>query len=774
VSLVLLPTGEGAIRVWNAALDDLATRGATAVIVVPMPDGQADRLLAIIDDLPQAGVRITQPPHVVHELAVARWIERAATDSTVRSGLPPDATPYRLPALNVTGTRTVRTTDGTPTGIAVLSRDRITEHWASTAADLFREVPGLDVEGVGANQRRPAIRGLLGQRILVLADGIRLNNTRRRQGSGETPALIDLINVDRIEVVRGPASVLYGSDAVGGVVNLIELTPDAKPGGGAAGYVRMRYRTADRQVSPAFGVTTRAGRLAFRISGTYRHAIPYDAPAGTFGPITLDSTTRVQDTGVDDVTGSVAVAYRLGPGHTLLAKHERYRARNAGFGLVDPSLIGEGLSTIRITFPDQRFQRTLVRYRGANLGWGIADGLSFTAYRQRNRRQFDSNTHSPLGPPGAFVSVASRNFTDIETYGFRLEARRTLGDDHILTYGADLFRDRAEGTDSTRTTVNLGGDTTVRERTVPRLPTATFRSVGVFVQSELHLFNRAVVVVGVRYQDVGTATAPTAGVTQPLVRAADRTVVGAVTALLPVTSHLHIRAGVGRAFRSPNLVERFFAGPSPEGRGIWVTNLDLRPETSLNLDAGARLRTRGLAIEASVFRNTIRDAIRVEATGNMVNGVPEFQHRNVERLRYSGFELAAEVASESHVSFSGEVSRVTTLNVLDPEQPVGDGYANRVRVQARYADSAGRFHVDYVIRHQGRRDHADLGRSPLLPYIPAFTVHALRGGIVLHQGVHLAIAVENLTNVLYAEATNVGFFRPEPRRHITLDVAWEF
>ncbi|NIW86532.1 MAG: TonB-dependent receptor plug domain-containing protein, partial [Gammaproteobacteria bacterium] len=86
----------------------------------------------------------------------------------------------------------------------------------NTVTELFKGLPGLDVTGTGANQGRPMIRGQRGQRILLLQNGIRLNNSRRQQDFGALPALIDISGVERVEVVRGPASVLYGTDAIGG------------------------------------------------------------------------------------------------------------------------------------------------------------------------------------------------------------------------------------------------------------------------------------------------------------------------------------------------------------------------------------------------------------------------------------------------------------------------------------------------------------------------------------------------------------------------------
>ncbi len=780
VGLVLLHHGNTAAGEWATALDALARRGARSVVVVPLPQEDGQGFLALLADLPgRDTLTVAVPPPELSMRSVARWIE-AAAEAALEGAHDPTVVgrPFRLAPLNITATRTVRTTHDTPASVSVVGWEAITAQLSTGVADLFRDIPGLDVEGVGANQRRPAIRGLLGQRILLLSDGLRLNNTRRRQESGESPALIDPADIDRIEVVRGAASVLYGSDAIGGVMNLIERSLHAAAADPPVrARVGLRYRTVDRQVNPSGSVTGHIGPLAVRVAGSFRHADAYAAPAGTFGPVTLDSATRVEDTGVQDHAGAVAVAYQLAPEHEVSAKHERYWANDAGFGYVDPTVLGDGLPSVQLLFPEQRFSRSTLRYHGSNLALPLLDRLSAAAYWQTNDRQFDTNVFSPLGPtapPGAGVLVESRNFTDLDTYGFRLEAHRALGGGHAVTYGVDLFRDRAQGTDSTRTTVTIAGPPTVTDRTTPRVPTATFRSLGAFLQADVNVIDRATLIVGMRYQDVHTATQPTPGVTEPLVDATDRTLVGAVNLLVPLRSDLNVVASVGRAFRSPNLVERFFSGPSPEGRGVWIRNPALEPEKSLNLELGVRYRGPVVEADAFVFRNTIFDGIELTPTGQSVNGVPEYQNRNIEELRYTGFEAAVTAAIWKGLTLRGDVTGLATRNVTEPDQPLGDGYPYRLRGVLRYDDAQQRLWVEYVVRHHGRRDSVDLGSSPILPYVPRFTVHTVRGGVVVGRGFRVGLAVENLTNALYAEATNVGFFRPEPKRSLVVTATVEF
>jgi len=709
-------------------------------------------------------------------LALGRWVLVFALPTLALPGLAPAQTvheAYRVRDLNVTATRNPRLGFDTPMSVTVLDDALLSERQPNSATDLFLEVPGLDVDGVGTTQRQPIIRGLQGQRILVLEDGLRLNNSRRRQDSGEIPALVDVSMLDRVEVVRGASSVLYGSDAIGGVINLITRGPPlAARGTVVHGKVSYRYSTVDNQSRPAATLFGGVGPVSFRLTGSYRSADPYEAPGGRFGSVTLARDTRVRDTGVEDYSVGGSVGYRLSSRHDVFAKYDRYRAENAGFGFVDPNVLGEGLSTVQLLFPSQRYERYTAGYRGADLGVGPFDGVEVTAYLQDNERDFHTNVFSPFpqpAPAGAGVSIQSRNFTDIATYGFRAEFKKLVGGRHLVTYGVDLYRDDSRNTDTTITTVVGTGPPSATIRGTPRLPDATFRSLGGFVQLALSLSSRADLIVGGRYQNVRASTRTTPSLADPLFVDTDRNVVGSASVLYRATAELNLVATVGRAFRSPNLVERFFNGPSPEGRGFWIRNLALDAETSLNTEVGIRFRSGPVYLEGFVFRNTVHDAIRTAPTGNQVNGVTEFQNINIDQLRITGVELAATVRLGESMTLGTGYSHLSPRTVGEPDVPLGDGYSNKLTGTVRYAHPDGRFWIEYAIRHNGRRDDVELGASPVGDVIPAFTMHGLHGGLSLGRQ-QLAVSVTNLTNALYAEAPNVGFFRPEPKRNIT--VTW--
>lgn len=685
--------------------------------------------------------------------------------------------PVPLSAVTVTATRSERSTFDTPQAVSVLDSAMLREKVVQSPMDLFRDIAGLDVSGAGPQQRRPEIRLQRGQRILLLSDGLRLNNSRRQQDFGELPALTGLALPERVEVVRGPSSVLYGTDAIGGVINIIPArVPRSLARGDVSGSVMYRFGSAGESSTPSIGLATRAGRFGLSANVSNRNVTDYEAPAGTFGNITLAQPTPVFDSGIRDRSASASVEYDLTPVSSLQSRIELYDADKAGFGWVDPAAIGSA-AKVQITYPSQQYQRYSLGYRARALSTWFAHRAEATAYLQNNERYLNNAVFVPISAT-ANVDSRSWNFTDMQTVGARVELARAFADRSMLTYGIEAFQDRSSNTDSSRSVTTGFGPPIVRTSNVPAVPNASYRSAGAFTQLELNPFDRLTAVLGGRYQDVSAETKATANVTRPLVSSSHRTGVWTANTLYRLTSDLNLIATVGRGFRAPNLVESFFQGTATESNGTQIANLALGPETSLNIDLGTRYRVGPAYLEAFAFRNDISDAIRAVATGRVVNGRNEFQNRNVGKLRVDGIEITAGARLALGVEASVNGTWFEGTNVTNPGAPVGDSYSSKIVGDVGYRAPSGLFSLGYNVRRQGESSEVIVGTNPIGPVIPAFTVHSARAGVRLpgRFGVRnqLSLAVNNLGNTLYAEFPNAGFFRPEPGRNVNLSLASAF
>ena len=684
-----------------------------------------------------------------------------------------------LKAVTVTATRRATEVFSVPSPVTVLDAALIQKRSAVNVTELFRDYAGLDVIGVGGNQLRPSIRGQRGQRILLLEDGLRLGNSRRQQDFGELPSLVDQSLVERVEVVRGPASVLYGSDAIGGVMNLITaapLTRSARPSiNGQLGY---RYGEAGGSNRGEGSLTWQSGALAVQLGGSVRDAGNYRAPSGSYGNVTLDDPARVEDSGVQDQSLTGGIFWRATGGQGAYLRAERYRADDAGFGFVDPELIGES-TKIQIQYPRQDFNKVTVGANTGALSSPFASRASIAAYRQTNGRDLSQSIFAPFGPgtpPGAGVDIQTRNHTDVTTIGFRAEAMRVFSN-NIVTYGADFFRDDARGRDSSMTTVVGFGPPQSQSSTRQQVPNATLSSLGIFAQNDMRLHERFSLIVGGRYQS--TDSKPRSSGTTPVPDgASNSTGVYALNALFRATPRLNFVATVGRGFRAPNLVERYFDGPTPEGSAYQSATPDLKPEHSVNVDLGTRFETGRVSAEFFVFQNRIEDGIRIAFAGDSVGRLPRYENVNVSRLRTRGAELALGTRLGAGFTADGNWSRLLTKNVSDPALPVGDVYSSKVNLALGWQPTSRSWWASYAIRRNGEQKEIVAGSSPVGDVLPAFTVHALRGGFSFRgrggMRQDIGLQVNNLTNELYAEVSNAGFFRPEPRRNVVLSVTTWF
>jgi len=255
-------------------------------------------------------------------------------------------------------------------------------------------------------------------------------------------------------------------------------------------------------------------------------------------------------------------------------------------------------------------------------------------------------------------------------------------------------------------------------------------------------------------------------------------VVGAASAVWRVANTVSVVGTLGRAFRSPNLVERFFNGPTPEGFGYQSPNPNLKPETSLNVDVGVRVRTARANAEAFVFQNRIRDGVQIASTGDSVQGLAEYRNVNVERLRFRGIELNGRLRLNAGFSLGASATRVESKNVLDPNTPVGNSYSSSYRGTIRYDHPRDRLYAEYELRGNGKRADVLPATNPVGATLPGFRVHSVRGGVVIARNgllTHrLGIGITNLSNALYAEFTNISFFRPEPGRSVFLTYSVTF
>ena len=719
--------------------------------------------------------------------------------------------PIILDPINVTATRNPKSTFETAAPVTVIDTMELRERRPNNAADVVLNKPGVDIVGVGANQQRPQIRGQRGQRILLLEDGMRINNARRDADFGEIPALADISTTDRIEVVRGPASVLYGSDAIGGVVNILgDEAPPLLAGDTYRGNLSLSWRDEGEQIWPSGNVFGRAGHFGYGVSASYKNTKEFQAPSGTFGDVEFDEDVTVNDTGLRDEAYGLYLDYAFDERQKIIARADFYRAYDAGFGFVSPEYLpperGDGV--VRLRYPEQDVNRFTLTYRGLELSTPIFDRAQVTAAYSDNEREFTQDIGVPnFAGPDTNLLIGIENFTDIETFGTRAEASKEIGR-HLLTYGGEYYREDSFNSDFRTTVTDFSGlgppfppFPITSEDSTTKTPNTVYEKGGAFAQIDLQIGDRLGVIVGGRYQRDKATPKPTDNRPGELPASVDNDqFVGAVNLLFEALPNLNLVGTLGTAFRSPNVTELFFEGETPDASAYLVPNPDLGPETSFNFDVGFKYRRSNVVVEALYFQTELRDEILIAQIPDSTVQVgqrplPAYSYFNLPKSRVNGFELLAEWQPVAGFTIGGTYTLLDGKDLTegaDPDgpKPTSGTYSNRITGELAYRQPNGRFWAAYQIRHNGAQDNAgfeangtdvdvncgplDTGQNGSLCTIPSFTVMHIRGGVRLFDygssSHSLMLGVENLTNELYSEFANAGFFRPNPKR--TFVVSW--
>src|SRR5687767_2245330 len=195
----------------------------------------------------------------------------------LRIELKPSA--VEIAPLMVTGTMTRRRAEEMLSTTTAMHAQQLDRNANPTIAQMIEKQPGVSVSSVGPATARPVIRGLGGDRILLLEDGQRPGDMS--SSSGDHAVAIEPLTASQIEVVRGPMSLLYGSSAMGGVVNVVKHDiPEALP---EHPYGQASFEAASAQPGAAIGgsIVTGLGRFATRFEGSGRLAGNVRTPIGS-------------------------------------------------------------------------------------------------------------------------------------------------------------------------------------------------------------------------------------------------------------------------------------------------------------------------------------------------------------------------------------------------------------------------------------------------------------------------------------------------------------
>lgn len=543
-----------------------------------------------------------------------------------------------VPGIVVTGVGRERAAADTYRPTIVLSGEELQRKLSNSLAATLAHEPGISMQSFGPAPAQPIIRGQGGDRVLVLEDGQRtgdLSSTAPDHAVG-----VDPVTAERVEVVRGPAGLLYGSNALGGVVNVVrDEVPRSVPDG-IHGTLTLQGESVNRSATAGSVLRMPLGeRFAFRGEVSGRQGGDTRTPRGTLEP-----------TDVRAFTGGIGLGWVPSWGHVGIA----YRAY-----ALDHGLPGEFDGREIPGAHQDGAQAETVRHVG-RLEAAHRDGLGF----------FDS-----VELDGTLVRYIHDELEPTDDGGHVLGARF----DQVMGAGTLTARHEHNGS-----SVRLEGAAGVYGQyrdlitsgSFPGSRSATERSLAAFAYEELALGSMRVQ-VGLRYDwtHVEPHDLRDIRLGERRIPVRERTfgdVSGSAAVLWEAAPGWVVGTTMARAFRTPSIRELYSDGPHLADFSYDVGNPELGSETGLGTDLFVRVSRPALEAEMSVFRNSLGGYIYHAPTGQpdpRFRRFPVFEARGDDAL-FHGADGRIQWEVSRNVVLDATASYVRATRISEERDPL--------------------------------------------------------------------------------------------------------
>ncbi len=622
-----------------------------------------------------------------------------------------------------------------------------------TLPETLRDVPGISAQKTAHGQGSPKFRGQTGFQTLLLVDGIRMNDSTWRSGNVEYWNQVDPYAIERLEIVRGPSSVLWGSDAVSGVGQAItKKRASFEPGFHAGGAALFRYATAENSVTSHAESDGNLGDLGWHAGLSYKDYD--DLRAG-------NDVGLLANTGYDAADGDLALTWKLSDAErmTFAAQHTSLRdvprthstvANNGWRGLTPGSDVQR----------DHTHRRwlTYVRYEADGGPGAVFDSVSATvAFKHRYERE------------DRIRSNGRRIFQqmDVQTPALLAQAEKATAVGRLV-FGVDWYRDYV---DSEQREHAANGTLLSSLKRGVVAGDAEYDLAGAFVEDTIDVTASTEVTAGLRYQYVNLSADDVAvsGVTTTdHISDNWHAATGSLRAIQRLGERTRVFAGASQGFRAPNLSDttRFDIGRTNE-REIPATNLD--PEIYTTLEVGARFQGEIVETSATTYYTWVHDQIgRLRTGATNANGEFLVSKSNIGNGWYAGFELEGAVKLDPVCACLTNWSAFGWFDYVDAhiDQVNSAGLTISDRPSAMPPPS-GRFglrwarpdgkagfeafaHMAYHVK-PSRYTEADAQNTSRIPPqgLPGYASIGLRGFLTLEPNTTVAVAIENLTDADY-------------------------
>lgn len=512
-----------------------------------------------------------------------------------------------------------------PVNISILSKIEVQESQATTPAEVLKIIPGISIQSDGGLAKTPVIRGLSRERAPILIDGNSFVGGRIR-----TYALIDPFQIERIEVVKGPASAFWGSDAVGGLINVITRK-------GASGYNKdfkldlssySGYQSVNNHRRERLELEGRGSGFDFLIGGGIRNADNTNTPNGEIPNSQFNSEYLDWNIG-----------YSPKENHRIEISGKYFKNYDMGFpgGLGAPG----PPARIRLFSPDKQ--------KGINFGYRAGkvsekiESIGLNVYSKTQRLHIDMITNLYFeGTTNINKIIHPKVDVDVNFGGARGFVSLKQKGSSKITFGLDYLKEHRIGT-YRNLIIDIFNPKAVQINQIspPKgkiQPDSHSNSIGMFAVEELILNSKATVLLALRFDNIQTKIEDEPFFIPEIadlynsnnISSENNSLTGNIGLKYILTDKSNFTLNLANSFRSPDLFSKYnFAD------GV-LPNPDLKPEKGFFYEIGYGYQKGKISINTNYYQNSLTNLFI--PINIIFQGTPSIQNQNIGNAKIKGLE----------------------------------------------------------------------------------------------------------------------------------------
>lgn len=681
-----------------------------------------------------------------------------------------------IDAVVVSATRWTQSARDIPNRIASISAKKVNLQNPQTAADLLSISDEVYIQKSQQGGGSPMIRGFSTNRLLYTIDGVRMNTAIFRGGNLQNVISLDPLAIEKTEVFFGPGSVIYGSDAIGGVMSFQTLVPQLSLSDQflMSGKAVTRYSSANNEKTAHFDVNVGWRKWAMVTSLSSNDF--GDLRMGRHGPNEYLRRVYVQQHDSTDVVVTNTDPQLQRPsGYSQINLMQKVRFKpNETWDLQFGFHFSETSDYARY---DRHLQsgNGLPRYGEWNYGpqkW-MMNNLSVThtghnmLFDQLNIRLAqqvfeESRISRDFNQPNREIRIE-----EVDAYSANIDFNKLVGERSSLYYGFEFVRN-----DITSRGINENISTGISARGPARYPQSEWASYAAYITNQFKLSDQWTLQAGIRYnQYVIDAVFDTTFYPFPFVNTSlsNGALSGSIGAVYKPTSQWTISANVARGFRSPNIDDMGKVFDSEPG-AVVIPNPDLDAEYAYNADIGiATTFGENLKMDVTAYYTLLQNAlVRRDFTlkgkdsilyDNTLSQVQAIQNAAVARV--FGVQAGVEIALSSGFSLTSHINYQKGEEELDNGTTSPSRHAPPLFGTTRITYTASRLTMQFYAAYSGEMEFDELpeeekGKNHIYaidqngnPYSPAWYTLNFKGMYQFTENLTVSAGLENLADKCY-------------------------